>query len=114
MKSRPHVLAAFADALVDGTIDQVGDDQSRLFWEPKSIARATVILNAVIDFSDWLVNRYGATALNPWKAANLAEQIAYWRRFEKRRAHALLRHTMSSVAHESQERMGSGLQIGHF
>lgn len=111
MKSRPHVLADFADALVDGTIDQAGDDQSRLFWEPKSIARATLLLNAVTDFSDWLVNRYVATALNPWKTANLAEQIAYWRRFEKRRAHALLRHTMSSVTHESRAKLARTVQV---
>lgn len=31
MDSRPRVLAAFADALVDGTIDTAGDDPSGLF-----------------------------------------------------------------------------------
>lgn len=94
MDTRPKVLAAFADALVGGTINSEGNDSSSLYWEPKSIARATVALNAVTAFSDWLVNRYAATALNPWENASVAEQIAYWRRFENRRAHALLRHTM--------------------
>ncbi|MFB9127789.1 site-specific integrase [Paraburkholderia dipogonis] len=97
--SRPQVLAAFADALVGGTTDAAGSDQSGLYWEPRSVSRATTLLNAVTAFSDWLVNRYATTALNPWRAASVAEQIAYWRRFEKRRAHSLLRHTMDRVDH---------------
>jgi integrase len=95
MDTRPQVLAAFADALVGGTMNLEGNDSSGLYWEPKSIARATMALNAVTAFSDWLVNRYATTALNPWTNASVAEQIAYWRRFENRRAYALLRHTMS-------------------
>jgi hypothetical protein len=93
MAERPQVLAAFADALVCGTIDRDGADPSGLYWEPKSLARATVALNAITAFSDWLVNRYSTTALNPWKAASVAEQLAYWRRFETRRARSLLMHT---------------------
>lgn len=95
--NRPQVLAAFADALVGGTIDVAGADPTGLYWEPKSISRSTALLNAVTAFSDWLVNRYDATALNPWQAASVSEQIAYWRRFEKRRAHALLSHTMNRL-----------------
>lgn len=91
--NRPQVLAAFADALVGGTIDLAGADPSGLYWEPRSTSRATVLLNAITTFSDWLVNRYDTTALNPQRAASVAEQIAYWRRFEKRRAHSLLMHT---------------------
>jgi integrase len=108
---RPHVLAAFADALVGGTINQEGEDLSGLYWEPKSIARSTVILNAVTAFSDWLVNRYATTALNPWKTASMAEQIAYWRRFEKRRAHALLRHTMDRADHVAAAQRARTVQI---
>lgn len=90
---RPQVLSAFADALVGGTLNMQGVDPSGLYWEPKSIARSTVILNATTAFSDWLVERYATTALNPWKTASVAEQMAYWRRFEKRRVNALLMHT---------------------
>ncbi len=93
MADRPQVLGAFADALVGGTIDRKGGDPSGLYWEPKTLARATVALNAVTSFSDWLVSRYSASALNPWRAASVAEQIAYWRRFETRRASSLLMHT---------------------
>jgi hypothetical protein len=82
-----------------------------LYWEPKSIARATVVLNAVTGFSDWLVNRYAATALNPWRAASFAEQIAYWRRFDKRRANALLSHTMNRDDHIDAAKRARAVQI---
>lgn len=90
---RPQVLAEFAEALVGGTIDLDANDPSGLYWEPKSLSRATLLLNAVTVFSDWLVNRYDTAPLNPWKTASVAEQMAYWRRFDKRRTHALLSHT---------------------
>lgn len=90
---RPQVLALFAEALVGGTINLSGDDTSGLYWEPRSPGRATTLLNAITQFSDWLVNRYDTTPINPWRTASVSEQIAYWRRFDKRRTHALLAHT---------------------
>ncbi|OUL68171.1 gamma-mobile-trio recombinase GmtY [Paraburkholderia hospita] len=109
--SRPQVLAAFADALVGGTIDMGGSDPSGLYWEPKSVSRARVILNAATAFSDWLVSRYDTTALNPSRSASVAEQIAYWRRFEKRRAHALLSHTMNRSDHVDAAKRARTVQI---
>jgi len=38
-KRRPQVLAAFAEALVGGTINSEGGDQSGLFWTPSTLAR---------------------------------------------------------------------------
>ncbi|MCP3728371.1 gamma-mobile-trio recombinase GmtY [Paraburkholderia sp. CNPSo 3272] len=109
--NRPQVLAAFGDALVSGTIDLGGSDPSGLYWEPKSVSRAKVILNAVTAFSDWLVNRYDTTALNPWRSAAVAEQIAYWRRFEKRGTHALLSHTMNRSDHVGAAKRVRTVQI---
>lgn len=93
LAERPQVLALFAEALVGGTINLSGDDPSGLYWEPRSHSRATALLNAVTMFSDWLVNRYDTTPINPWRSASVSEQMAYWRRFDKRRTHALLAHT---------------------
>ncbi|MGA4313682.1 gamma-mobile-trio recombinase GmtY [Ralstonia nicotianae] len=90
---RPEVLAMFAEALVGGTVDRNGDDSTGLYWEPKTPSRAMLLLNAVTAFSDWLVNRFDTTPLNPWRSSSMAERIAYWRRFDKRRARALLAHT---------------------
>lgn len=108
---RPQVLAAFADALVGGTIDVTGTDVSGLYWTARSLARATFLLNAVTAFSDWLVNRYAATALNPWRGASAAEQIAYWRRFEKRRAHSLLMHTADRDKELSRSQVARAVRI---
>lgn len=91
--NRPRVLEAFADALFGGTVSLDAGDSSGLWWQPKSVARASTLLNAVTAFSDWLVNRYAASPLNPWVAASWAEQIAFWRRFDRRHAAALLSHT---------------------
>ncbi|WP_293931761.1 gamma-mobile-trio recombinase GmtY [Iodobacter sp.] len=90
---RPQVLACFAEALVGGTINLEGHDSSGLFWEPRSLQRARILLNALTNFSDWLVNYYDTTSINPWRNASVSEQMAYWRRFDKRRSHALLAHT---------------------
>lgn len=102
---RPQVLAAFADALVGGTIGIDGTDRTDLYWEPKSVERATIVLNAVTAFSDWLVDRYATTAINPWKMASVAEQMAYWRRFEKRRASSLLMHTFDREKSSAASKM---------
>lgn len=90
---RPQVLARFAEVLVGGTTNLDGSDPSGLFWEPRSTSRATLVLNNLTVFGDWLVNRYNTTPINPWRNASIAEQMVYWRRFDKRRASALLAHT---------------------
>lgn len=95
-KNRPQVFATFAEALVSGTIGADGADPSGLFWTPKNLDRATAIMNALTGFADWLMDRYQTTALNPWQTASPAEQLAYWRRFEKRRPRSLLMHTQSA------------------
>lgn len=90
---RPQMLAAFAEALVGGTIGLDGEDPSGLYWEPKSTSRVTLMLNVLTTFSDWLVNKSDSTSINPWRQATMAEQITYWRRFDKRKASSLLSHT---------------------
>ena len=89
---RPQVLAQFAEALVSGTIDLEGNDESGLYWEPKKQSRAQALLNLITSFFDDLVNLYQTTPINPWRTADMAERMAYWRRFDNRRAHDLLAH----------------------
>lgn len=108
---RPQVLASFAEALVGGTIDLDGNDLSGLYWEPKSHSRASFLLNVVTAFSDWLVNRYDTTPINPWRSATVSEQMAYWRRFDKRRAHALLSHTYGKEEAVARSKMARSVAI---
>lgn len=89
-ENNPKVFAKFAEALIGGTLDLNGNDPSELFWEPKTVSRATNLLRAVTAFSDWVENRCGTRRLNPWRDASISEQIAFWRRLDKRNANALL------------------------
>jgi hypothetical protein len=89
-ESNPKVFAAFAEALVGGTLDLDGNDSVGLFWEPKTVSRSKKLLRSVTAFSDWLANRYGGRRFNPWRDASIGEQIAFWRRLDRRNANSLL------------------------
>lgn len=108
---RPQVLAAFAEALVGGTIGIEGNDPSSLYWEPKSTSRVTLMLNLLTTFSDWLVNKNDSTAINPWRQATMVEQISYWRRFDKRKASALLSHTFGKESAIQSSRMARTIAV---
>ena len=108
---RPQTLALFVEALVGGSINSSGDDQSGLYWEPRSHSRATAILNAVTLFSDWLVNRYDTTPINPWRAATVGEQMAYWRRFDNRRTNALLAHAFGKEDANRRSKLARSVSI---
>ena len=107
----PKVFAMFAEALVFGTLDSAGRDSSGLFWEPKTVSRARRLLAAVTEFSDWLENRYAAKPLNPMRQATIAEQIAYWRRLDKRRPHALLGYATYHADHERRAQRARAVNI---
>lgn len=98
----PKVFALFAEALVAGTIDLGVCDPSGLFWEPKSVSSARRLLGAATAFSDWLENRYGVRPLNPFREATVTEQIAYWRRLEKRKPNALLGYASYRYDHQAR------------
>jgi hypothetical protein len=102
---RRQVFPAFAEALVAGTMDQAGVDHSELYWRLRRPERAKLLLNRVTRFADWLAERFQSAPLNPWREATYEEQIAYWRRFDRRRAHELLGHTKdrSNVVARSQQ-----------
>ena len=51
-QDRPQVFAAFAEALIGGSISADGSDPSGLFWSPKSLERATTIMNAMTSFDE--------------------------------------------------------------
>lgn len=108
---RPQVLASFAEALIAGTISADGTDPSGLYWQSKTVSRATDILNALTAFSDWLVARYDTKAINPWRKATVAEQIAYWRRFEIRRSHALLMHTHDRADADARAKLARTVRV---
>ena len=105
------VFALFAEALVTGTLDLEGQDPSGLFWEPRTVSRARRLLGSVTAFSDWLTNRYGARPLNPTREATIAEQIAYWRRLDRRKPHALLGYTTYRSEHQHRAQIARTVGI---
>lgn len=108
---RPQLLAEFAEVLIGGTIELDGTDSSGLFWTSKTNARAKLLLTLLTGFSDWLVQRYDTKPINPWRTASYAEQIAYWRRFDERRAHALLAHTFDREAIQARSKFSRTVAI---
>lgn len=108
---RPQLLAEFAEALIGGTIELDGTDSSGVFWTSKTNERAKLLLTLLTGFSDWLVQRYDTKPINPWRNASYAEQIAYWRRFDDRRAHALLAHTYGREAIQAQSKFSRTVAI---
>jgi hypothetical protein len=103
-ENNPKIFTKFAETLVGGTLNLNGDDPSELFWESKTVSRARNLLRAVTAFSDWLENRYGTHRINPWRDASISEQIAFWRRLDKRNANSLLGY--ASYHSSNQARAG--------
>lgn len=98
----PKTMALFAESLVGGTVNIEGLDPSGLFWQSKNINRASNMLNTLTMFSDWLENKYSAKNINPWRDSTISEQIAYWRRLDKRKATELLGYATSRSEHQKK------------
>jgi integrase len=92
---RSLLYTAFTHDLLFGTY-QGGQDVYGLNWEPTSQNNLKRLTRALLDFSDWLAIRHGATMLNPiHHHATIADQLIFWRKWNKQKAASLLRHTRS-------------------
>lgn len=83
-------FAAFAEALVAGTVRRDGTDPSGLYWPPRSVPRAKYLLGVATAFGDWMAAKTGTAPLNPWRLATTAERIAMVRRAEVRSQRSML------------------------
>ncbi|WP_052370860.1 gamma-mobile-trio recombinase GmtY [Chromobacterium haemolyticum] len=93
---RSRLLNSFAHALLYGTIRD-GDDSTGLWWHARKQQRVNRLVGLVCEISDWLHQRYETSSLNPFdRPASVAEQIAFWRRWNMVKATSLLSHTKSS------------------
>lgn len=68
----------FAESVYSGTINEEGIDPSGLYWLPKRVETANMLLSALNGLSDWLYEEYGATQLNPWRRATRYEERLNW------------------------------------
>jgi hypothetical protein len=95
---RSRLLNSFAHALLYGTIRD-GDDLTGLWWHARKQQRVNRLVGLVCEISDWLHQRYETRAINPFsRPTSVAEQIAFWRRWNKSKAASLLNHTKSRGA----------------
>ncbi|MEX3967217.1 gamma-mobile-trio recombinase GmtY [Paraburkholderia sp. EG286B] len=93
---RSDFFHAFAGAVWNGTVRD-GTDPSGLWWFHRSRRRATKLLRCVCELSDWLTEIHNGTNINPVvRAASLTEQITFWRRWNTKKATALLGHLSNS------------------
>lgn len=84
------LFSSFAMALTRGTIGPDGLDTLGLYWEAKSVQRASKLISTVTMFSDWSASRLGTAQVNPWRNASFAERMAAMRNIDKRKPHQLL------------------------
>lgn len=95
--SAKEFFETFRMALYSGTINECGNDPSRLYWLPKRTATADPLVSALNGFSDWLFNEYGASQLNPWREASTYEQKLKWMALVNKSHRSFLGHLDDSL-----------------
>lgn len=90
--SPKEFFESFVEAVYSGTINEEGLDSSGLYWIPKRIETANMLLSALNGFSDWLFIEYGTVQLNPWREATNFEQRLNWMAQINKNNHLFLGH----------------------
>jgi integrase len=96
---RAKLFPDFADALRYGTIAG-GEDETGLWWSPRRVGLTQRVVREVIEFTDWLANDAGLKPINPVRGATLAEEMSFWRAWQRRTDRALLKHLKSASRSE--------------
>lgn len=76
--SAKEFFDTFTESIYSGTINEEGLDPSGLYWLPKRVETANMLLSALNGLSDWLYEEYGAVQLNPWRKATSYEERLNW------------------------------------
>lgn len=93
--SRGLIYTAFGHDLLLGSYRE-GVDVLGLNWRASSQKNVARLMRCLVDFSDWLSVRQGNSLLNPiQEGASWADQLAFWRRWNKWKAGSLLAHIKS-------------------
>lgn len=94
---RACLYTAFVHDLRFGT-HRDGVDRSGLSWAPVSDGNLRRLSRCLLEFSDWLCERFGTTTSNPLHhRASYADQMVFWRRWDKRRAGSLAPSTCTAL-----------------
>lgn len=105
-RNRTALYTAFVHDLKYGTYHK-GIDESGLYWRPTSHGNLNRLTRALLAFCDWLSVHYGLTMLNPiHHHASPADQLIFWRKWNKQKATSLLRHIKSRQAAGDEAEIG--------
>lgn len=109
--TRTLLYVAFVHDLRFGTY-QEGVDVYGLGWTSMSQGNLKRLTRALLEFSDWLSERYGATMLNPiHHNASIADQIIFWRKWNKQKLGSILAHTLSKSKAGATAKVGRKLAL---
>ncbi|WP_317920673.1 MULTISPECIES: gamma-mobile-trio recombinase GmtY [unclassified Cupriavidus] len=108
---RNLLFTAFTHDLRFGTCRE-GKDLYGLHWRPTSQQNLARLTRALLHFSDWLNTRIGTTLLNPiHHQASPAEQLVFWRKWNRQRVASLLAHTKGRSQAESDAQTSRKLRL---
>lgn len=105
-EDRGQLYTAFVHDVLNGTYRN-GQDEYGLGWTATSHNNLHRLTTALLEFTDWLSERYGTTMLNPiHNMASHADQLIFWRKWNKQKAGSLMAHA------KSRRRAGKEASIG--
>ncbi|WP_341303142.1 gamma-mobile-trio recombinase GmtY [Pseudomonas sp. TMP25] len=94
------LLRAFSLAIVEGTINpSTLVDISGLYWSPRRIGDARVLLSLITKYTDWLHenNKASEKQANPFRKATSTEQRLNWCAYYHRKNNVFLNHLSVSA-----------------
>ncbi len=106
------LLQSFTQCLTLGTIDpSTLEDESQLFWSPRSCEDVNILLAHITKYTDWLSEKadHQQNRINNFRKATSLEQRLNWCAYYHKHAHVFLNHLSSpqKVAHS----MGYARQV---
>jgi len=98
----PQLLfESFAQRLFSGTINDEGLDPSGLFWLPSTTKTANGLINSLTGLTDFLADKQGKQATNPWRTASSYEQRLNYAAWFRRNQHDFLGHIKNKTINET-------------
>lgn len=106
------LLQSFTQCLTLGTIDpSTLEDESQLFWSPRSCEDVNVLLAHITEYTDWLSEKSEnqQKRINNFRKATSVEQRLNWCAYYHKHAHVFLNHLESPK--KVAESMGYARQV---
>lgn len=108
------LLRSFCQCLTLGTINpSTLEDESNLYWIPRSIEDARALLGHITNYTDWLSEQpeYDQNRINNFRLATSAEQRLNWCAYYHKKGRVFLNHLIDQNAVATQLRFVRQIQI---